>query len=86
MSRWANFYWPAIVALPVALQLALLGEDSGLYWLILIGGFLLLFFLAVYIVGFVYGLFGIEPYEKTRAFYTGWNLGMRLTGRTGHWH
>lgn len=84
MNRWANFYWPAIVAFLVALQIAAVWES--LYWLILIGGFFPLFFMSVYVVGFAYGLLGIEPYDKTRAFYTGWDLGMRLTRRTGRWH
>lgn len=84
MSRWPNFYWPAIVAGLVALQLAAAWEN--LYGLVLFGSFFPLFFISVYVVGFVYGLFGIEPYDKTRAFYTGWDLGMRLTGRAGKWH
>ena len=87
VSRWANYQLPAIVAaLGILFLTAATGIDGWVYWLVLVFGFFVVFWAAVYVVGFLYGLFGVEPYDKTQAFYTGWDLGMRLTRRTGRWH
>jgi hypothetical protein len=43
---------------------------------LVIGGLPTLYFLAVHAIGFIYGLLGREPTEKTRWFENGWQAGV----------
>jgi hypothetical protein len=91
MGRWPNFYLPAIVAVIAArvFYVYVSKLTAPNVTIVLIASIVLVpvfFYFAVFAVGFVFGLIGIDPVEQTSAFNTGWSAGARLTGRKGRWH
>ena len=83
---WPNRILPAIVAVVAARLLYVTfagGPDAVLIAFgAVMGGLPTLYFLSVHAVGFVYGLLGLEPSEKTRWFEVGWRAGLARSGRT----
>ena len=91
MDRWPNFVLPAIMAvLAVRLLYVYVSKATSPQVLIVFIRVIVLLpgliYLAAHAVGFSYDLFGVEPSRQTRAFNTGWETGITLTGRTGRQH
>lgn len=83
---WPNRILPAIVA-AIAGRLLYVAFSGGpdavlIAFGAVVGGLPTLYFLAVHAVGFVYGLLGREPSEKSRWFEVGWRAGLPFSGRT----
>ena len=85
MSRWwPNRLLPAIAAV-VAARLIYVSFAQGRISVLIVGGLVIgllptLYFLAVHTVGFIYGLLGREPADKTRWFDEGWRFGVSRAG------